>query len=141
VCERCYSTAMVGRRCLDCGHEREPPRIRDVVLLPGHLTEFQVGQEERRQRREREEQERQERARVRKEEERACWSRDDQSGSLARFIALAKSRQVEAGQSVDPVRALRWAHLQISLRVAYRKLDARMTAGQRRQPVGRVRRV
>jgi superfamily II DNA or RNA helicase len=134
VCERCYSTAMVGRRCLDCGHEREPPRIRDVVLLPGHLTEFQVGQEERRQRREREEQERQERARVRKEEERACWSRDDQSGSLARFIALAKSRQVEAGQSVDPVRALRWAHFQISLRNGSRY-------PQRRQPVGRVRRV
>ena len=134
VCERCYSTAMVGRRCLDCGHEREPPKLRDVVLLPGRLTEFQVGQEERRQRREQEEQERQERTRVRKEEERACWNPADPSGSLARFVALAKARQIKAGQEVDPVRALRWAHLQISLRYGSRY-------PQRRQSVGRVRRV
>jgi hypothetical protein len=133
VCERCYSTAMVGRRCLDCGHEREAPKVRDVVLLPGRLSEFPVGQDERRQRREQEQQERQERARARKEEECACWNPADHWGSLARFFALAKTRQAESGQDVDPVRAMRWAHLQISFRNGSRY-------PQHRQPVRRVRR-
>jgi hypothetical protein len=133
VCEACYSTAMVGRRCLDCGHEREAPKVRDVVLLPGQLAEFPVGQDERRQRREQEEQERKERTQARKAEERACWNPADPSGTLARFFALAKKRQAESGQDVDPVRALRWAKLQISFRNGSRY-------PQHRQPVAQVRR-
>jgi superfamily II DNA or RNA helicase len=133
VCEACYSTAMVGRRCLDCGHEREAPKVRDVVLLPGQLAEFPVGQDERRQRREQEEQERKERTQARKAEERACWNPADPSGTLARFVALAKMRQAESGKDVDPMRALRWAHLQISFRNGSRY-------PQHRQPVARVRR-
>ena len=137
-CPACYSCWRVGDLCGDCGHDFSIPRLpwSDPTANAGQLVEV-LDLDPRaalRQRREQEEQERQERARVRKREEKACWNPDDPSGSLARFVALAKMRQIEAGQEVDPVRALRWAQLQVSFRNGSRY-------PQRRQPVGRVRRV
>jgi DNA repair protein RadD len=37
ACEACYSTAMVGDVCQDCGHVRKVKTPREAVLLPGDL--------------------------------------------------------------------------------------------------------
>ena len=88
VCERCFSTAMVGLRCLDCGHERQPPSLREVVLLPGQLVEFQMGREERRWQREERKRLAREQARTRAREEAACQSLED-------WVALGRRRNYD----------------------------------------------
>jgi hypothetical protein len=86
VCEKCYSTAMVGNRCLDCGHIRSTQhKIRDVVLLPGNLVEFRLGQEERRRQRDDAERERQQRFFAQRREEARCKTLHD-------WIALGEAR-------------------------------------------------
>jgi len=86
VCEKCYSAAMVGNRCLDCGHIRQTQhKIRDVVLLPGDLVEFRLGQEERRRQRDDAERERQQRFFAQRREEARCKTLSD-------WIALGEAR-------------------------------------------------
>lgn len=105
VCERCYSTAMAGNRCEECGHVRRPPTIREAVLLPGHLVEVSSREEEARRL--------EEARRQRRLEESRCRT-------MADWVALGQSREYS-----DP---LGWARVRHGHR-------------QRRQPVGRARRM
>jgi hypothetical protein len=116
-CPACYSCWRVGDLCGDCGHDFSVPRLpwSDPTANAGQLVEV-LDLDPRaalRQRREQEEQERQERARVRRLEEASCQT-------LADWVALGTRREYR-----NPVG---WARVRYGHR-------------QRRQPVGRARRV
>lgn len=73
ACEACYSTAMVGDVCQDCGHVRVIKTLREAVLLPGDLVRLE------------EREERQAQQLQRRREEGQCRT-------LADWIALGQSR-------------------------------------------------